>query len=116
MVAVRQIPLEVCPISNVRTRVVDDYAAHPFKRLDEAGVLLTVNSDDPALFGATLTDEYRLLATTFGYGPDDLERFVRNGVRASFLPIAEKARLLGAFDRDFAALRWELGFASPADF
>ncbi|HEU0116860.1 MAG TPA: adenosine deaminase [Thermomicrobiales bacterium] len=106
--AARQIPLEVCPISNLRTRVVADYAAHPFKRLDDAGVLLTVNSDDPALFGATLTDEYRFLAATFDYGPDDLERFARNGIRASFLPDAEKARLLADFARENAALRREL--------
>jgi aminodeoxyfutalosine deaminase len=105
----RQIPLEVCPVSNLRTRVVAASHLHPVRALDAAGVLVTVNSDDPPMFGTSLTDEYRFLVETFGYGAADLERLALNGVRASFLPDAAKARLLAEFDVEFDSLRVELG-------
>ena len=106
--AARQIPLEVCPVSNLRTRVVPTPADHPIRALDRAGVLVTVNSDDPPMFGTTLTGEYRFLIETFDYGPADLERLCLNGVRASFLPPQDKTRLAAEFAAEFAALRTEL--------
>lgn len=105
------VALELCPTSNLRTGVVADVASHPFRALDAAGVVVTVNSDDPALFGTSLTDEYRLLATGFGYGADDLERISLNAVRSSFLPPAEKANLHGTFEDDSRNLRRRLGLA-----
>jgi aminodeoxyfutalosine deaminase len=102
-------PLELCPTSNLRTGLVATAADHPFRRLDEAGVLVTVNSDDPALFGATLTDEYELLARTWAYGPADLERIAANALRASFLPDPDKTRLLASFAAETASLRHRLG-------
>jgi aminodeoxyfutalosine deaminase len=112
--AERQIPLEVCPVSNLRTRVVAHAADHPFRALDAAGVLVTVNSDDPPMFGTTLTDEYRFLVETFGYGPADLERLCLNGIRASFLPEDAKQRLLGEFAAEFVALRAALDLSDQA--
>ena len=103
------VPLELCPTSNLRTGVVPDAARHPFRRLDEAGAVVTVNSDDPALFGASLTDEYRLLVGAFGYGADGLERISLNAVRSSFLPEPEKLDLLTRFHEEFRALRLRLG-------
>ena len=108
------IPLEVCPTSNVRTGVVATMVMHPFRLLDEAGVMVTVNSDDPALFGVSLTDEYRVLARDFGYGPDDLERISQHAVAASFLSTREKQRLGAEFAAAFALLRRRLGL-SPAN-
>ena len=64
----RGIPLEICPTSNVRLKAVAEMADHPFDQLRRAGVIVTVNSDDPPQFGTTLTDEYRRLSDTFGYG------------------------------------------------
>lgn len=113
--AEQRIPLEVCPVSNLRTRVVPDAAAHPFARLDAAGVLVTVNSDDPPMFGTTLTDEYRFVASTFGYGADDLERLARNGIEASFLSPERKAELDSEFRESCAALRAELGLQSRVE-
>ncbi len=107
--AASQVPLEVCPVSNLRTRVVEQADAHPFAALDAAGVLVTVNSDDPPMFGTTLNDEYRFLARTFGYDAAGLARLSRNGVTSSFLPEERKAALLAEFDEEFARLGAELG-------
>ncbi len=92
--AATQTPLEVCPTSNVRLGVVPSLAAHPIRRLRDAGVYITVNTDDPPLFGATLTDEYRALADVHGFTPDDLRILAVNAARAAFLPPTEKAALL----------------------
>ncbi len=108
-----QIPLEVCPVSNLRTRVVIDPESHPFAALDAAGVLVTVNSDDPPMFGTTLPDEYRFLAATFGYDAPGLARLARNGVVASFLSPTEKAAMLAAFEAECAELMDELGPQGP---
>ncbi len=107
--AENQIPLELCPVSNLRTRVVQSPEAHPFAALDAAGVLVTVNSDDPPMFGTTLADEYRFLAATFGYGATDLARLARNGVVASFLTAGKKTAMLAAFDAECAVLLEEFG-------
>jgi aminodeoxyfutalosine deaminase len=89
-----RIPLEVCPTSNVCTREVPDLAAHPLPRLLDEGLIVTLNSDDPPMFGTTLTDEYRAVASTFGHGPAELADLARNAVRASFLDEPAKQQLL----------------------
>jgi adenosine deaminase len=104
--------LELCPTSNLRTGVVRDIAAHPFPMLDEAGVIVTVNSDDPPLFGTTLTDEFLILARHWGYDADGVQRIALNALDAAFLPDDEKARLRADFLAEFAALRQELGLAA----
>jgi aminodeoxyfutalosine deaminase len=88
-----QIPLEVCPTSNVRTRQVPDLAAHPLPRLLEEGLYVTLNSDDPPMFGTTLNGEYLAVASTFNLGPRELADLAVNAVNASFLSPAEKAML-----------------------
>ena len=103
-----RIPLELCPTSNLRTGVVRRLSDHPLRALDAAGVMITINSDDPPLFGTTLTDEYRLLAGGFGYGPDDIDRIALQSVTASFLPQAERAALASEFRAQTARLRHEL--------
>jgi aminodeoxyfutalosine deaminase len=92
--AEQRIPLEVCPISNVRTRVVPDLARHPLPILLDRGIVVCINTDDPPMFGTDLGLEYRSIASTFGLGIDDLATLVANGVRASFLPDGAKATLL----------------------
>jgi len=100
-----QVPLEVCPTSNVCLGVYPDYATHPLRRLWDAGLLVTVNSDDPALFGTDLNREYEVLVDHFGFDADALEQVSLNGLRASLLPQAEKARLEAEFRAQFAQLR-----------
>lgn len=89
-----QIPLEVCPTSNVCLGIVPSLAAHPVRRLWDAGAYLTVSTDDPPLFGVTLTDEYRALARVHGFTFADLCTLTTNAARAAFLPPAAKAVLL----------------------
>jgi aminodeoxyfutalosine deaminase len=99
----RQIPLEVNPTSNVRLHVYRRLAEHPFPHLDRMGLLLTVNSDDPPLFGATLTGEYEVLASEFGYAKGDLARIARNAFLVAGAPASLKATLLEEFDGWLAA-------------
>jgi aminodeoxyfutalosine deaminase len=92
-----QIPLEVCPTSNVCTGQVGDLAAHPLPRLLDEGLYVTLNSDDPAMFGTTLTNEYRVAARTLGLTRDQLATLAANGIRASYLSDAEKQAILAEF-------------------
>jgi adenosine deaminase len=89
-----QIPLEVCPTSNVCTRQVPDLASHPLPRLLDEGLFVTLNSDDPPMFGTTLTEEYRQAASVLGLRRDQLAALAANGVRASFLDAGTKQALL----------------------
>ncbi len=101
--AERQIALEVCPTSNVRTRAVARIEDHPLPRLVEAGVLVTVNSDDPPMFGTTLDDEYAVAARLLGLGPEGVAGLARNAVTASFLDPAAKRRISDEIDAYLAA-------------
>jgi adenosine deaminase len=92
------VPLELCPTSNIRLGVYPDLAHHPLRRLHDAGVQLTVNSDDPALFNTTLDDEVATLATAFGFTAAEVgavDEIVLAGVRQSFLPPERKVTLEG---------------------
>lgn len=82
--AAHRIPLEVSITSNVRTGAVESLAAHPVRRLFDAGVPLILNTDDPALFGCTLRGEYELAAREFGFTGDELETLARNAFRHAF--------------------------------
>ena len=77
----RQIPLEVCITSNVRTGAVASLKEHPVRRLFDAGVPIVLNTDDPALFGCTLTSEYDLAAREFGFSEDELAQIAQFGFR-----------------------------------
>jgi adenosine deaminase len=103
----RQIPLEVCPTSNVCLKVVGDMASHPFPRLLESGLYITLNSDDPPMFNTTLTDEYLAVAKTFGLGVDMLEKLSLDALKASFLPKEERIVMRQQFSSDFMRLRKE---------
>jgi adenosine deaminase len=98
---------DVCPTSNIRLNVYPSYAAHPLRKLWDAGVLVTVNSDDPPLFNTSLNAEYEHLVTDFGFTAAELEEVSLNGLRASLLPSNEKARLQAEFQAEFARLRSE---------
>ncbi|MEU8162710.1 adenosine deaminase [Micromonospora parva] len=96
--AERQIGMEVCPTSNVRTRAVATLDEHPLPQLVEAGLLVTINSDDPPMFGTTLNDEYAVAARLLGIGAEGLAGLARNAVTASFLDPAGKQRILAEID------------------
>jgi aminodeoxyfutalosine deaminase len=88
------IPVEVCPTSNVRTRQVPSIAAHPVRRLLDHGVVVTLNTADPPMFGATLEGEYLAVASALGLRHAEVAALAANGVRSSFLPEDRKAELL----------------------
>ena len=92
--AERQLPVDVSPTSNVCTRCVPSIAEHPLRRMVQAGLLVTLNSDDPPMFGTSLSNEYLVAGRDLGFSPAELAALAGNGVRASFLDEAEKEALL----------------------
>ena len=94
----RAVPLELNPTSNLRTGVCDSFAAHPLRRYFDRGLLVTLNSDDPAFFGSDLAHEFFLAHTHQGFTRDELRRLAANSFRSSFLPEAEKAHWLARID------------------
>jgi adenosine deaminase len=82
----RRIPLELCPTSNWLTNAVTELHKHPFKKLMEAGVPVTINSDDPGVFGIDLTNEYRVLHEGLGLALEDFNRCNDIAAAASFIP------------------------------
>lgn len=105
----RQIPLDVCPSSNVCLGVVPSLEEHPLPRLLDEGLFVTINSDDPPMFNTTLTDEYLRICETFNFDLAQVKALVLNGVRASLLTDAERKRLQAEFVTEFAELDRRLG-------
>jgi adenosine deaminase/aminodeoxyfutalosine deaminase len=94
----RQIPVELCLTSNLRTGVCPAIAEHPAKRYFDQGVMITLNTDDPALFGTSLNREYQLAQDTFSFTDEHLRELARNSFEASFLPAEKKLEFLNMFD------------------
>jgi aminodeoxyfutalosine deaminase len=97
-----QIPLEVCPTSNIATRAVDVLENHPIKHLYDAGVHVTVNSDDPPMFGTTLNREYEIAADLLGLDERGIAELAKKAVAATFMPDVDKAALSREID-DYTA-------------
>ena len=96
MLVERRIPLEICPTSNRRTGACPEDQVHPLAQLDAAGVVVTIDSDDPAMFRCSLLDEYVLVEQTLGI--EAAVRIARNGIEASFASAERKAELLHALE------------------
>jgi aminodeoxyfutalosine deaminase len=101
--AEHRIPLEVCPTSNLATRAVRDLDEHPVKEMVAAGVLVTINSDDPPMFGSDLNNEYAVAARLLQLDERGLADLAKNAVEASFLDPAGKARIVAEIDAYTAA-------------
>ena len=89
----QRIPLTICPLSNQKLQVFPELRHHNLKELMDAGVLVTVNSDDPAYFGGYIGENYLSIASALDLSRDDLIQLARNSVAASFLPQDRKAAL-----------------------
>jgi adenosine deaminase len=100
-----QVPLEICPTSNLCLGFYPSYEAHPLRRLWDQGLYVTVNSDDPPMFSTDLLGEYSALADHMAFTEDELQQINLNALRASFLPDAEKATMEEKFLADFGKLR-----------
>jgi adenosine deaminase len=99
-------PLTMCPLSNLRLKVVRDIAEHPLPELLRAGVMVTVHSDDQSYFGGYIGANFAVLGEGgMGLDDDEIARVARNSFEASFLPPADKQRRLAEFDATAAQLR-----------
>ncbi|RFC72017.1 adenosine deaminase [Streptomyces sp. AcE210] len=96
--AEHRIPLEVCPTSNIATRAVKTLEEHPIKQFVDAGVVVTVNSDDPPMFGTDLNNEYAVAARLLDLDERGVAALARNAVDASFLDEPGKARITAEID------------------
>jgi adenosine deaminase/aminodeoxyfutalosine deaminase len=99
ILAERQVPVEVCMSSNVRTNCCAGIAQHPARRMFDAGLMITLNSDDPAMFQTTVAREYQIAHEVFGFTEDQLREVARNSFEASFLPPEQKLKMLDLCDR-----------------
>src|SRR5262249_28263816 len=95
--------LTVCPLSNLRLRVIDDLKRHPLRRMMDKGLTVTVNSDDPAYFGGYVNDNYRAVAKALSLGRDEIVAIVKNGIQASLMSDADKTRVGTELQRALAS-------------
>ena len=98
--AERQIPLEMCPLSNVRTGAVDVLANHPIREYFRQGIAVTVNTDDPKMFDTSLAQEYRLLVEECGFSKHEICRLILAAIEACWLPAERKQSLQRSFLED----------------
>ena len=99
ILAERQIPLELNVTSNLRTGCCPSYEAHPIRLYFESGLMITLNSDDPPMFGANLLDEYVTAHREYEFSLDQMREIAANGIEASFLPPDRKLKLLAEVEQ-----------------
>lgn len=99
LLAERRIPLGICPTSNLKLGVYASIDAHPIERLRRAGVVVSINTDDPVLLGASLEGEYALCSAAFSWSDDVLRELARHSIDASFADAAIKTKLIGDLAR-----------------
>ncbi len=95
-----QIPLEMCPISNVRTGAIESIEAHPVRKFFDRGVVVTINTDDPKMFGNSLVDEFLALRSVFGFTRAQIRELTLQAVRVSWASESKKQQLLEEFFDD----------------
>lgn len=94
LIAEKQIPLEYCPTSNVKTGIFNSIEEAPYKELVDAGVLFTINTDDPSVEGTTIKEEYKALIEAFDLTKQDVKQLLINAVKVSFADDATKTKML----------------------
>jgi aminodeoxyfutalosine deaminase len=94
----RQIPVEICLTSNLRTGCCCGISEHPLRSYFDQGLMITLNSDDPAMFNTSLAREYQLAQDSFAFSDEHLRELARNSFEASFLPPEKKLAFLNLFD------------------
>lgn len=99
VLAHKQVPVEVCISSNVRTGICSDIREHPVKKMFDEGLMITLNTDDPAMFQTSLSREYELAAEEFSFSDEHLRELARNSFEASFLPAEKKVAFLKRIDQ-----------------
>lgn len=97
-----RVALTVCPLSNLRLRVIDDLQHHPLRRMMDKGLVVTVNSDDPAYFGGYVNENYSAVSDALSLQSNEIIAIVRNGIQASLMTPQEKGAALAEVDRVLA--------------
>lgn len=98
--AERQLPLEVCPTSNVCTGAVNRFRDHPVGNYIDAGLMITINTDDPVMFNTSLAQEFRLLASKFDRDYDDIRNLILQAIESSWMPLDQKRFIRSEFQND----------------
>jgi len=98
-----QVPVEICLSSNLRTACCQSLDQHPLKAYFDLGMMVTLNTDDPAMFSTSLAREYHLAQAAFGFSDEQIRALAENSFRASFLPEAKKTEFLKRFDKQASA-------------
>ena len=98
--AEHRIPLEMCPISNVRTGVVNSLEEHPVRRYFERGIIVTLNTDDPKMFGNSLAEEFLLLEEKLSFSRNEIRSLILQGIQAAWLSEDKRQQLVEAFRAD----------------
>lgn len=103
--AIRKIPLTVCPLSNLKLKVVKDLRMHPLRLMLEKGLMATINSDDPAYFGGYVNENYSAVAETLDLSAEQLTILAKNSFAASFLDEKSKARMIKKVDNYYNSFK-----------
>jgi adenosine deaminase len=96
-----QIPVELCPLSNLRTKVIDSIEEHPVRTFIDMGIPVSINTDDPKMFGNSLAEEYQALKDNFNFSDDDIYKIIRNSIHTTWLEENEKSTLINKFREEF---------------
>ena len=104
----KEIAIEACPVSNVRTRTIESIKHHPIREFYDSGLMVTVNSDDPTLFQTNLNNEYHLLHTELDFSIDELFELSLNATEATFLSESEKQKLTADFRETYKNIQYEI--------
>ncbi|MCU1331704.1 MAG: adenosine deaminase, partial [Candidatus Angelobacter sp.] len=98
VMAQKQVPLEICITSNLRTGACKELQEHPVKKFFDEGLMITLSTDDPAMFQTSLNKEYEIAKQEFGFSEEHLRELARNSIEASFLPVEKKLRFMQQID------------------
>ena len=99
--AANKIPIELCPISNLRTRVIDSIEDHPVKTFIEMGIPVSINTDDPKMFGNSLAEEYQALKDNFNFSTEAINNIIIDSIHTTWLDEKEKDTLINKFREEF---------------
>ena len=98
VMAEKQVPVEICITSNLRTGACAELQEHPVRKFFDNGLMITLNTDDPAMFQTSLNREYEIAQQEFNFSEEHLRELARNSIEASFLPVEKKLKFLSQID------------------
>lgn len=96
-----QIPIELCPLSNLRTKVINSVKDHPVKIFIDMGIPVSINTDDPKMFNNSLSEEYQILKDTFNFSDADICNMIINSIHTTWLDDSEKQSMIKKFNEEF---------------